>query len=242
MKSNSIKLSRYDIQKGLKLPIKLTPDLAELIGIHVGDGNMYIYDRTKNNMRWVTYSISYFGNLKTDKIYFEKYLIPLIYKLFRIKSKILISKRDNTCILRIYSKGIVLFLKKFGIMPGKKVGGIPRIIKINKELLSHFLRGLGDTDFSISLKNKNGNLYPVIAMACANPILTGDVSEALSMYGINNYLALNVKRRDKRFPGKIYRTNFVEINGKKNLEKWINVIGFSNPARFNVIKKLERPK
>ena len=237
--SSKIKLSKNDIKKELRLPTRLTPALVELMGIHIGDGNMYVYDRTKNKVRWVTYSVSYFGNLDTDMLYFETYLQPLFKRLFGIKTKIFRSTRDNTCIIKIYSKGVVLFLKELGIMPGKKIGGIPAIIKGNKTLLSHFLRGLGDTDFSLSLKNKEGKLYPVIAMSCANHVLTKEVSDALKSYGINNYLALDVRRTDKRFPGKVYTTNFVEVNGKKNLAKWLGLIGFSNPARLSMVKKFD---
>ena len=40
---SSIELSRKDVKKGIKLPAFLTSELAEDIGIHIGDGCMNIY-------------------------------------------------------------------------------------------------------------------------------------------------------------------------------------------------------
>ena len=49
-------------RRTLKFPIKMSKELAELIGIHFGDGSLY-KDLNHN------YTLSYAGNLKKDRDY-----------------------------------------------------------------------------------------------------------------------------------------------------------------------------
>lgn len=43
--SDRIKLNKRDIAKGLKIPKEMSLELAEEIGLHIGDGSMNYYSK-----------------------------------------------------------------------------------------------------------------------------------------------------------------------------------------------------
>ena len=77
---SKIKLSNKDIRRGLVLPKFPSKELAEFIGIIIGDG----YLHHKQNK----YVMGIVGNPKTDLIYFNK-IQQLILKLFNIPTNII---------------------------------------------------------------------------------------------------------------------------------------------------------
>ena len=74
--ARSIEFSPQDVNRGLKLPTKVTPELAEETGIHIGDGCMGA--RPKGKYTEYRYEISSGNN---DKNYIDNYVIPLMEKL-----------------------------------------------------------------------------------------------------------------------------------------------------------------
>ena len=83
--------------------------------------------------------------------------------------------------------------------------------------MTHFLRGLFDTDgcLKFSKQTKNISYYPRIRFCFQDSTLINDLRLSLKSlefnYGFN---------KDKR-----NNTYFFEISGKENLEKWIRLIG-----------------
>lgn len=162
MKKYSSQLPLWRIRGGMNSPIPKTKDitypelnenLAEFIGAYLGDGTL-----TK-------YFIRISGDYRYDLPYFN-YLSKLIFKLFGIKPIIIKEKRlVNTAHLLIFSKKICSFLKDdYGIKYGHKIRNktcVPKDILKDKELSIACLRGLVDTDGSVSRRGKGGSQFCV---------------------------------------------------------------------------------
>ena len=144
-----------DKKEEVTIPIKDSKEVAEFLGIMVGDGGI-------DNRYLGRYEASVCCNLEEDYEYVLNYVIPLIFKLFNKSPSIKQKIKDNAIYTRIYSKAIVLYLMKKGLPKGKKVEAIIDINSlVSKEYVNHFLRGLADTDFCLRFKRKKnkGNQF-----------------------------------------------------------------------------------
>ena len=81
---NNFKFNKKDIEKGLKLPDEMSCELAEIVGIHFGDGCMHI----KENR---SYRLSYACNIAEER--YSAYIANQFKKLFNISCTI--DKRMN---------------------------------------------------------------------------------------------------------------------------------------------------
>lgn len=229
---SKIEFSNRDKKKEVILPQILTEDLAEDLGIHIGDGSLYTTGPTKQS-----YVIRCSGDAINDKEHYLSRIIPLKEKLFGIKinGKIM-NFRGNEFGFVICSKAIYQFYSRvFGIPTGAKAktAEIPRaVLEADNSIKSAFIRGLVDTDFSISFKKKstkhNRHFYPVISANFASKKLTENIKEILTGIGFGVVLLQGaIKRYEKSYP-----SFKIDINGRKNLEKWMNIIGFNNPKHI----------
>jgi hypothetical protein len=229
---SKISFSHIDRKKAVTIPQKLTADLAEDLGIHIGDGSMYTSGPTNRS-----YVIRCSGNAVNDREHYLTRIIPLKEKLFgiRISGKIM-NFRENEFGFAICSKAIYQFYSQvIGIPSGHKarIAEIPKIIfDADESTKAAFIRWLVDTDFSLSFKGKstkhNRHCYPVISANFASKKLTENIKELLSDMGFSIVLLQGtIKRYEKRYP-----SFKIDINGRKNLEKWISVIGFNNPKHI----------
>ena len=139
----------YMNQKVIKEP-KLNEKLAELIGAYLGDGTI-----TK-------YQLKISGDYRYDLPYFY-HLRKLVFELFGLSCSIIKEKKFNTANLIIYSKNLCSFInKEFGINFGHKIRNktsIPNKILQDNKLSIACLRGLIDTDGSISRRGRNGSQF-----------------------------------------------------------------------------------
>src|SRR4030067_817853 len=78
--TSKVQFSGNDRRRGVRIPIKVTADLAEDVGFHIGDG--YMKERTTSSSH--NYNFVYAGNSEDDKNYFENVLIPRKKRLFNI--------------------------------------------------------------------------------------------------------------------------------------------------------------
>ena len=76
---SKINFSKNDIKRGLNLPTEINKELAEDIGVMVGDG--YI-GKTIRPKRGVEYQIHCYGNAITDKLFYKFYVKNLKKSLF----------------------------------------------------------------------------------------------------------------------------------------------------------------
>ena len=225
---------KYDIKRGLKIP-RYSRKLAEFVGILTGDGYINHYPKEGD------YVLDIAGHSKDDKEYHTNFISPLIKDLFGVKVNILFPKNQNCIHIRLRSKTIVSFLNNMGFPLGyKNQIGIPDWIKKKDVYITSFLRGLFDTDGSLSLKGKNkGVKYsPVLSISSKSMILIEDSYFWLKKW-FNLCKCLEIQY-DKR-TNKDYIKHRLYINGYKNMELWKRMIGFSNSKhikKYTICRKL----
>ncbi len=232
---SNIEFSKADLKRGIRLPTKLSEELAEIIGNLVGDGHIGIQDRINAKTNYKHYEIRLGGHLMDDYEYY-KWINRLYNKIFNINLNFKSITSKNYLKLSIDSKALVCFLSNvIGLSLGNKtsIAFIPRlIIDSPTPIKCAFIRGLSDTDFSLTFKKtiKTNHSYPVIKGSVKSKKLANQTTHLLANLGFNPHLYYENKF-DKRFNknDKIYS---IYINGKINLEKWMNIIGFNNPKHM----------
>jgi len=219
---SNIEISKNDIARGIRIPKTMTLELAEFIGIMVGDGHIGRY-----GSHW---EVVITGN-KRDIRYYEDYVNKLILEIFNIKFNITVRKRDNTVCVRRHSKGIFNFLNKIIGLPTRKdyVGIPPVILKNSKEIKAAFIRGLADADFCLTIKHKP-HAYPIIQAASKSKLLMKQTKEILDEFNIGNCYFVDKSYYAKR--DKVYIKHRVNISGYKNIRKYMLLIGFCNPHQL----------
>lgn len=195
---------------------RLTKEVAYDAGVQIGDGNMYLKNRTCR--------ITYSGNLRNEKEFYKKILPKIIKKAYRVSPIYVERPEDNTVLLIVNSKDIVKFKSKVLKLPtGKKeMIQIPKVFFENSNLLKHCIRGIADTDMCLSFQKNRKELY---------------TEPRLEIYIQSKKLANQFKKILKKFKftfafeekqGK-YKGFMIRMYGRKNLFKWIKIFGFSNP-------------
>ena len=225
-----IQYSKADLCRGLKLPINLTEELAEDIGIMIGDGHIGKYIRKGR----IDYVIQCSGNLITDWEYYAGFVRVLKKNLFNLDFSVRETKK-NTLKFKINSRGLLEFYTKIIKLPlGRKTDiTIPAQITKNEKLMIACIRGIIDTDGSLVFrkKDKNINYYPLIKLSCASQQLIKQISKFLSGLGYKVTNSFNLHSIQPK-TGTITIGHELHMNGKKNLEKWISEIGFNNPKNL----------
>ena len=104
--------------------MELNEELAEFIGVFVGDGCLSQYKRSDRigNIEEVQFT----GAWDKDSPYYFEIIQPIVEKYFDVKSNIKHRKDDNTIRLRITNKKVISFLKELGFNFGHKA----KIVKI----------------------------------------------------------------------------------------------------------------
>lgn len=234
--NSNISFSNSDIGRGIILPRRLTSELAELFGIMVGDGCIHLRESPPNRIK---YEILIYGHSEEDLDYHNLTTSNLFYKLFKIKPYIRDVYGKNAIKICVTSKAITSFLiKKMGFISGNKIKnacGIPQyFFKVkDKTIVAALIRGIADTDFYLVFKIRKDTKfkehhYPLIAGQFASRALTEQLKELLNELGIHSHLEKGIRKLNN----KLFRHYRVVVVGKKNLEKWINLIGFSNPKHY----------
>jgi hypothetical protein len=212
--------------------ISLTPDLAEICGIHAGDGYMR---KRKNKFELEI------GGHQEEKDYYDNHVIYLFKKVFGIK---LVAKRyvKGTYGIITGNRKIVETLNKLGFPFGKKslIVRVPKLILNSNDNLvyTRFLRGLLDTDGHIGfIKRASGkycefkmnfNYYPCITLTTISKNLSKDISFILNKLKIN-HLIYGTQPKNLR-DSYVYR---IYINGVERLEKWMELIGSKNQVKHS---------
>lgn len=206
---------------------KPSKELAEIIGIMIGDGSLYSSGGD--------YQVRVTGNVKDEVPYISGHVKKIFEKTFGLKMTV---KSDKSSI-RVYNqtKSLVFTLNRYGIPAGDKMSNgiqIPSWINSNETFLKSCLRGIFDTDGCVYPKNKN-RLYPTIWFSSASPSIRSSISGACEKLGFNlskwkdgrNDACIDRKEDVLRF--------FTEIkfNNPKHLDRWIrlNRLPSSSPVR-----------
>lgn len=207
---SKVEFGKDDIKRKIKIPTEISPELSEELGIHIGDGSLYLTKRRAE------FRVG--GNPKDEWDYFLKFLIPLYKKLFNIEPKV---RREKTAIcLAIYSRAIVTFKTNVLNLPaGKKshLINIPEIISRNREFFIPCLRGIFDTDGSVYFdKSQNRPLIDITSFSST--------------------LLETIRKYTKKLNFHIYYSgkHHLKIQGWKDFNLWIKLIGSNNPK--NIIR------
>lgn len=220
-----ISFSASDKLRNIKLPKNLDKNLCELIGIVLGDGSIYLKEKKR-------YEIHIYGDFYEDNEYHQQIVFSLFHSLFNITPSMRRVKNTNTLVSTIRSKAIVLFFKDIlKIPPGKKNDTIqvPKYIYPSKEFAYSFLRGLADTDFTLRFKKNHHpkNCYPIIAGNFVSKRFVNQIGELFNFLDFNHHFEYNKTKYDLRY-NKTYTSHGIVLSGKKNLMKWMHLIGFNN--------------
>lgn len=210
--------------------MKIDGDMAELIGIHIGDGCI---SRTK---KYAEYYLG--GDINEEIEYHDNWVAPLFNKKVMaplLNKEVQYKKHPKVGIygFHIFDERIVKFFEKFGITAGSKINSrIPNNIINNKKLILRFLRGLFDTDGTIyfdknySAKNPK-NDKPRIQVASVSKNLIDDVLNSLISFGLHPIIIGPYK--GKRCKNPFYT---VRLYRKSDIKFFIDKIGFKNPKHL----------
>jgi len=190
-------------------------NLAELIGIILGDGNLYV------NSNHGVYLVRVSGHALDDKEYLTTHVSGLFRSLFnKVPSLYLHSKPDehNELFVQVQSKDLIHTLVHHGLLIGNKVQNnvsVPRWILDNRSFMAACVRGLLDTDGCVAPKTKKHPL-PSIWFSSSIPNLRKDFSFMLKQLGFS--------------PSKwTQRKNAQCCLGKQEeVRTYLNTIGFNN--------------
>ena len=197
----------------------ITPQIAELLGAHIGDGTFY---RTHSSLVWELR-----GALE-EKDYYFKTICPLLKDIFNleIQSKFRSGGAHGCWGIQTTRREIINLLLDFGFTPGTKTFTVfvPNyIFNSSLDIKRAFLRGLFDTDGCLRfdrLKKQVLYTYPKIEFCSASLALRDYTVKLLSEVGFSCYT----------WQFKTYYS--LCIAGKAQLEKWIIEIKPGNPKHL----------
>ncbi len=201
---------------------KESKELAELIGIILGDGNIHVFQGKSTS-----HMVRIAGDSNKDRDYLLNHVKPLFETLFKIECKIHKHKSFNALYIIINSKKVVEFLLDKGLVAGNKIKqgvGIPYWIKKKKSWYAACIRGLMDTDGSLYLLKPH---WPNIMQICftnRNLVLLNEVKEGLEILDI-------------RCSKICYKTNTpkIYVTQKKAVRKFYKVVSFRNNKHLHKI-------
>ena len=234
LNNSAIEFSRRDIINNIKLPSKFTPELAEILGIILGDGHL---DYNKKYKTTTMYCISISGSSSEDTMFYTDKINPLFYELFNKKFNISIQRNDEL-IVRLHSKAIATFIKNLGVMPGRKVDNnvIPNLIfSSNHQIKAGFIRGVFDTEGSVAFKKntKGFHVAPTITLSMKSKKFIEQLKELLMEFNFTPKVYFE-KYKNSRNDNN-YERYRLELPGKKNLTKFLTTINFRNPRHLTKI-------
>jgi len=206
--------------------MEIDGDMAEILGIHMGDGCISV------NKRYHMYYVG--GDITEEKEYHDLWVSELLNKkVFIPLNKRLARYKEYPSVgvygLYVFDKEVVDFFTKFGIKTGsKKEQRVPKEILENKSLIKRFIRGLFDTDGNIYFdKNRSCktpiNNVPVIKLGTTSKKLLEEIFCSLKSLGFNPRIKKPYKgKRDKNtvYTLIIYR--------RGDIKRYIEEIGFKN--------------
>ena len=202
--------------------MRINEELAELMGVMLGDGCLSTYTNQKKYMIYIA------GHKVDDFEYHNINTRKLFKSVFNKDIKICFRKDENTLFIRFSDKKIFHQFQELGVAVGWKYDHIhvPSYLRNSDRLMFAFLRGLIDTDGSVVFSKQHRGIpyYPRIEIASKSRPFLIEIMEFL---------------REKGFYGSVSKKMInarLEIPGKKNLALWMEKVGFSNPKHFNKIK------
>ncbi|MFW9902378.1 MAG: LAGLIDADG family homing endonuclease [Candidatus Thorarchaeota archaeon] len=225
--SDNNSVNNEDTGNSKAFHLEKSGDLAEFISISLGDGHIYMKDSH--------YRVSIFIDEKEKK--YISYVKNLIEKLFRITPSYYVqrNKRGRVARLRITRKSIVLFLLSQGLKSGNKVENqvsIPDWIKNEREFTQRSLKGLIDTDGTISPNRRFKTI--TIHFSNASIPLVRDFKNMCNSLDISTSKIIGPLKKISKISGKTSKQYVVSIQAKSQVKKFIETI---KPNKWNYYGK-----
>ncbi len=217
LKSKNLSRSNF-----IKIPKKTNPDLLEILGLIVSDGNI----SKKGD------SIGFYNQ---DAVLIKRFkdLIKKVFGITDFKEK---NNGKNLGVI-VYSKLIVEIIKELGFTANSKVIIPPYFINLPKEEIKSFVRGYFDGDGSVAKLKINNLEYPT-------PIIYAKDEKFL--YQLQSLLSLKLKikthlKKHKTKKGLMHKLIIRGFDGRK---KFLNIKPKSGEKlkRLNEINKVKRIK
>ena len=205
----------------------MNSDLAEEIGLHLGDGSMNYYNGKG------LYQLR--GHITDDKSHYIIRIKPLYKSLFNIDIRLRDMHSTGVHGFQIWSNALVDYKHNFlGLPLGPKHDFlVPNTITNNDEFSKSFLRGFFDTDGCLYLENRRGNLYPRIEMVSISERFIKQLKEIIFRLGFR----VTYEKRDN-LPRHKFAIHKLSIRGKTMTRKWFFEIKSNNPKHVNKFRKL----
>lgn len=209
----------FKIKKQIFEP-KQSKELAEMLGILVGDGHLCTYQTTMTT------------NSITD-IEHAKFVSGLFKKLFKIEVPIQKNSGSNSVDVIVSSKKLADFLALMGMTKGNKIHNglhIPEWIMENNKFWRPFIRGLFDTDGCVYLdRHYRGNkIYKHIGWTISSNAdkLVIDIIKVLEGLGFSPSYRKSQHSVYLRKQAEVYRY-FVEIgtHNSKHASRYKKFVG-----------------
>ncbi len=216
------------IKKSLSLQEPLEIDISnplflEFYGVLLGDGWM-----SQLNFRGkVNNLIGISGNAIKDREFFG-YLKNNIQELFDRSAYLKERPKYNSIELNFSHKSLLKKMhEEFGFPIGKKLDlkVDDKIYNLGYDKMKHVIRGIFDTDGCFYFdKTPVGRPYPCLNITMKSPRLMNQVWSMLIKQGFK-----------ARLEDRENRATQIVLKGSKQLNKWMNEIGSSNPRNLNKI-------
>lgn len=200
--------------------------LAEFVGVILGDGSIAHYEcsdggggRKEQHVVKVT--------LSKDERKYADHVSSLFQTLFDVEPVVYPKSTENTLDIRCFGKEFFTFLiEEIGLVesPKKFRAKVPESF-MEREARKNLLRGFFDTDGSLVLTDNNGTLYPRLEIKISDSPMQESIIQILEAEGFR-FGVYDCKGHKVR----------VQLNGKNQLRKWCDKIGFSN---YKHLEKLE---
>lgn len=191
--------------------------IAEFIGIMLGDGSIGIYD-TKAGNKIKKHKVIKVTLDSRNKRYIE-YVTKLMGDVLDVEPKIHFKKNENAVdICTFRGDKLDYLLNDIGLKISPKWNNMKIPEKfMKKEFYPYILRGLFDTDGSVTIFNNNGTKYPRIEIKiCPSP------AQKQFIQILDN---LNFKYRVQELDKSKLR---IRVSGVKELKRWFEIVGSSN--------------
>ncbi|MGV8150534.1 MAG: LAGLIDADG family homing endonuclease [Candidatus Woesearchaeota archaeon] len=213
--------------KKIILPEKMTEDLAEETGLHLGDGSMNFYNGKG------LYQLR--GHFEDDKPHYILIIKPLYKRLFNIDVSLRDMPSTRVFGFQLWSDELINFKKNILGLPlgPKRDFLVPSIISENDEFSKSFIRGFFDTDGCLYLEYKNHKLYPRIEMVS----ISGRFITQMHMILLRLGFRVTYEIRED-IPRHNYSIHKLSIRGMDMTKKWFSEIKPNNPKHIRKFEKL----
>lgn len=202
--------------------------LAYETGLHLGDGCLYI------NPAHRTYRYELSGDSVNDYEFYSQIVPRLLELLYKRTPKVYLKRGERTVLVVLNSKEVAASKLALGLPAGNKLKleRVPALIEA--DLVSHFIRGLADSDFSVTFKrNRAGKpCEPRIEFFTNNEVLAQFVQRKLKLFGFRPSLERAERRGFTEYRLRMY--------GVGMLRDWMHKIGFWNPKHMSKVEVFER--